>query len=108
MPYIANTPTINSNIFFTFENNSVGVVGTAMNEVVCSANTSLRALVQEYYNTDSMTARVKFLVFHSEVTQKQETWNFDYPSKKWFDANVTIWAEQLNSWHWNGIIWHQL
>ena len=58
MPYIANTPTINANIFFTFEDNFNGYVGYSTFDSVCSTNTSNRASVMDYYYTDSQTARV--------------------------------------------------
>ena len=59
MPYIANTPTINTNAFFTYENNKAGTVGIAWVGVVCFGNTSYRASVNEYYNTDLQTAWVR-------------------------------------------------
>ena len=59
MPYIANTPTINANVFFTFENNLDGTVGIAWVGSVCATNTSVRASVNEYYHTDLQTAWVK-------------------------------------------------
>ena len=58
MPYIANTPTINANIFFTSENNSYGTVGIAWVGTVCFTNTSFRASVNEYFYTDLQTAWV--------------------------------------------------
>lgn len=59
MPNIANTPNINANVFFTFENNLPGTVGIAWLGTICFTNTSYRASINEYYNTDLQTAYVK-------------------------------------------------
>ena len=62
MPYIANTPTINANVFFTYENDLAGMVGIGWVGTVCRANTSARASVNEFYKTASQTAWVRLVL----------------------------------------------
>ena len=66
--YITN-PDINTNVFFTFENNLDGTLGIAWVGSVCNSNLSIRASVNEWYNTDALTGMVSLgISIQGEVT----------------------------------------
>ena len=70
MPYLTNTPTINANVIFTYENNMPGTVGIAWVGTICFTNTSYRASVNEYFYNDALTAWVSDLLKKSRDTYK--------------------------------------
>ena len=58
MPIIAGTPSVDANIFFTYQNDEYETIGIAWTGSVCFKNTSWRASVTEYFQTDIQTAWV--------------------------------------------------
>ncbi len=53
--------TVNANVFMTYQNNQAGVVGLAWVGTVCYPNTSYRASINEWFQSDAQTAQVSIL-----------------------------------------------
>jgi hypothetical protein len=74
-----NDNTVNSNTFFTYQNNEGGTVGLAWVGTVCSGNLSVRASMNEWFSSDMTTGWVtsflsKIIIFLDRWMQLESRW----------------------------------